>query len=154
MAHLTAKEARSRRPRTCPNWSAGVLHRLAELDSHVQCEIPRPFDFQSVFSVRCSPFCTVELSRLLFRHPQGRALLRWRHPAAAARADLSVMDLLFHRLTTWLAPILVFTMEEVWLERFPGDDSSSIWSTSPDTPDAWRTRRWRRNGHRCAARGA
>jgi isoleucyl-tRNA synthetase len=29
------------------------------------------------------------------------------------------MDLLFERLTTWLAPVLVFTMEDVWLSRFP-----------------------------------
>jgi isoleucyl-tRNA synthetase len=35
-----------------------------------------------------------------------------------------VLDILFHRLTTWLAPVLVFTMEEVWLERFPGEESS------------------------------
>ena len=38
---------------------------------------------------------------------------------AAPPARCSI--LLFHRLTTWLAPVLVFTMEEVWLERFPGD---------------------------------
>jgi isoleucyl-tRNA synthetase len=49
-----------------------------------------------------------------------------------------VLDILFHRLTTWLAPILVFTMEEVWLERFPGDDSSVHLVDIPETPAAWR----------------
>jgi hypothetical protein len=49
-----------------------------------------------------------------------------------------VLDILFHRLTTWLAPILVFTMEEVWLERFPGDDSSVHLQDIPETPAAWR----------------
>jgi isoleucyl-tRNA synthetase len=35
-----------------------------------------------------------------------------------------VIDQLFHCLTTWWAPILVFTMEEVWLQRFPHELSS------------------------------
>ena len=49
-----------------------------------------------------------------------------------------MLDLLFHRLTTWLAPILVFTMEEVWLERFTGEDSSVHLVDIPETPAAWR----------------
>ncbi|MEM9972113.1 MAG: class I tRNA ligase family protein, partial [Pseudomonadota bacterium] len=51
---------------------------------------------------------------------------------------LTVLDILFHRLTTWLAPVLVFTMEEVWLERFPGDDSSVHLRDMPETPQDWR----------------
>ena len=54
------------------------------------------------------------------------------------RAALTVMDALFHRLTTWLAPILVFTMEEVWLNRFPGPDSSVHLVDFPVTPADWR----------------
>jgi hypothetical protein len=54
------------------------------------------------------------------------------------RAARTVLDILFHRLTTWLAPILVFTMEEVWLERFPGEDSSVHLQDIPETPAAWR----------------
>ncbi|MEM6948192.1 MAG: class I tRNA ligase family protein, partial [Pseudomonadota bacterium] len=49
----------------------------------------------------------------------------------------TVLDILFHRLTTWLAPILVFTMEEVWLERFPGEESSVHLVDIPETPAAW-----------------
>jgi len=48
-----------------------------------------------------------------------------------------VLDILFHRLTTWLAPILVFTMEDVWLDRFPGEESSVHLLDFPDTPGAW-----------------
>jgi isoleucyl-tRNA synthetase len=48
-----------------------------------------------------------------------------------------VLDILFHRLTTWLAPILVFTMEEVWLCRYPGDDSSLHLQDFPETPKGW-----------------
>ena len=46
--------------------------------------------------------------------------------------------MLFHRLTTWLAPVLVFTMEEVWLERFPGEASSVHLVDFPETPKDWR----------------
>ena len=54
------------------------------------------------------------------------------------RAARTVLDILFHRLTTWLAPILVFTMEEVWLERNPGEESSVHLVDMPETPVAWR----------------
>ena len=37
-----------------------------------------------------------------------------------------------------VAPVLVFTMEEVWLERFPGDQSSVHLVDFPETPSAWR----------------
>ncbi len=59
-------------------------------------------------------------------------------PSERRRAARTVLDILFHRLTTWLAPILVFTMEEVWLERFPGDDSSIHLQDIPATPADWR----------------
>ena len=42
------------------------------------------------------------------------------------------------RLTAWLAPIMPFTMEEVWLERYPGDDSSVHLVDFPETPASWR----------------
>ena len=35
------------------------------------------------------------------------------------RAYRTVLDLLFHTLVRWLAPVLVFTSEEVWWTRFP-----------------------------------
>ena len=34
------------------------------------------------------------------------------------------MHYIFERLTTWLAPIMCFTMEEVWQARFPSEDKS------------------------------
>ena len=40
------------------------------------------------------------------------------------KATLKVLDILFFRLTTWFSPILPFTMEEVYLERFPGSENS------------------------------
>ncbi|MCU0892623.1 MAG: class I tRNA ligase family protein, partial [Sandarakinorhabdus sp.] len=39
--------------------------------------------------------------------------------APTRRAWRTVLDVTFHALTRWLAPVLVFTAEEVWGTRFP-----------------------------------
>ena len=48
------------------------------------------------------------------------------------------MNEIFLRLTTWLAPIMCFTMEEVWQARFPTEDGSVHLETYPEAPDSWR----------------
>src|SRR5690606_16512450 len=48
------------------------------------------------------------------------------------------LDTLFSTLTAWFAPILCFTMEEVWLSRHPGDQSSVHLRTFPAIPATWR----------------
>jgi isoleucyl-tRNA synthetase len=57
------------------------------------------------------------------------------------------MDLVFERLTIWLAPVLAFTMEEAWGARFPDDGPNSL-RIIPGTPAAWRNdpeaERWER----------
>ncbi len=111
-----------------------VLHRLAELDVIVRDGYDK-YDFQGVFQALFN-FCTVDLSAFYFDirkdalYCDGDTLRR--------RSARTVLDLLFHRLTTWLAPILVFTMEEVWLERYPGEDSSVHLQDFPETPADWR----------------
>ncbi len=39
------------------------------------------------------------------------------------RAYRSVLDILFHALVRWSAPVLVFTAEEVWATRYPDGES-------------------------------
>jgi isoleucyl-tRNA synthetase len=39
------------------------------------------------------------------------------------RAYRTVLDILFHALVRWCAPVLVFTTEEVWGTRYPEDTS-------------------------------
>ncbi|QQA41683.1 isoleucine--tRNA ligase [Pelagovum pacificum] len=117
-----------------PELERWVLHRLAELDDVVR-EGYRTFDFQGMFQALFN-FSTVELSAYYFDirkdalYCDGDTLRR--------RSARTVLDLLFHRLTTWLAPVLVFTMEEVWLERFPGETSSVHLEDMPETPAGWR----------------
>ncbi|MFW8635550.1 isoleucine--tRNA ligase [Cribrihabitans pelagius] len=120
-------------PADMPELERWVLHRLAELDAKV-CKGYREFDFQGVFSAVFN-FATVDLSSFYF--DIRKDALYCDGETLNARAARTVLDILFHRLTTWLAPVLVFTMEEVWLERYPGEDSSVHLQDIPETPSQW-----------------
>ncbi|MDX8347544.1 isoleucine--tRNA ligase [Cognatiyoonia sp. IB215446] len=117
-----------------PELERWVLHRLAELDEVVRDGYAK-YDFQGVFQAIFT-FATVDLSAFYFDirkdalYCDGDTLRR--------RSARTVLDILFHRLTRWLAPMLTFTMEEVWLERFPGDDSSVHLEDFAETPATWR----------------
>jgi len=111
-----------------------ILHRLAELDAQVRKGYAA-FDFQGVFQTLFT-FATSDLSAFYFDIRKD-ALYCDPVDSATRRACLTVMDALFHRLTTWLAPILPFTMEDVWLSRFPTDDESVHLHDFPQTPSAW-----------------
>ncbi|MBK0329181.1 isoleucine--tRNA ligase [Rhodobacteraceae bacterium F11138] len=117
-----------------PELERWVLHRMAELDQTVR-DGYAAFDFQGVFQAVFT-FATVDLSAFYF--DIRKDALYCDGDTARRRGARTVLDLLFHRLTTWLAPILVFTMEEVWLERYPGDDSSVHLTDMPQTPADWR----------------
>jgi len=114
-------EAERVAPEDMPELEQWMLHRLAELD-HVVRKGYTAYDFQGVFQALFT-FATVDLSAFYFDIRKD-ALYCDATSGATRRAARSVLDLLFHRLTTWLAPILVFTMEDVWLSRFPGEASS------------------------------
>ncbi len=120
-------------PADMPELERWVLHRLAELDVKVR-EGYAAYDFQGVFQAVFT-FATVDLSAFYFDirkdalYCDGDTLRR--------RAARTVLDILFHRITKWLAPMLTFTMEEVWLERFPGDESSVHLEDFVETPSAW-----------------
>ncbi|RKF16305.1 isoleucine--tRNA ligase [Roseovarius spongiae] len=117
-----------------PELERWVLHRLAELDARVR-EGYAAYDFQGVFQTLFN-FCTLDLSAFYF--DIRKDVLYCDGDSPERRAARTVLDLLFHRLTTWLAPVLTFTMEEVWLERFPGADSSVHLQDMPATPQDWR----------------
>jgi len=116
-----------------PELEQWVLHRLAELD-HVVREGYKSFDFNGVWQAIFN-FATVDLSSFYFDIRKDALYCDGDTPNA--RAARTVLDILFHRLTTWLAPVLVFTMEEIWLERYPGDDSSIHLTDMPETPRDW-----------------
>ena len=122
-------------PAEMPELERWVLHRVAELDEQVRSGYAG-FDFQGTLQALFN-FATVELSSFYFDIRKD-VLYCDAADSLARRSTRTVLDILFHRLTTWLAPILVFTMEEVWLERFPGEANSVHLVDFPQTPAAWR----------------
>ncbi len=122
-------------PADCPELERWVLHRLAELDAEVR-EGYRRYDFQDVYQ-RLFQFCTTDLSAYWFDIRKD-ALYCDAEDSPRRRACLHVMAQVFARLTTWLAPILPFTMEEVWLTRHPGEEESVHLHDFPATPPEWR----------------
>ena len=118
-----------------PELERWILHRLAELDGEVR-ERYAAYDYQGVYQ-RLFAFCTSDLSAFWF---DIRKDALYCDPVSSTRrkACLWAMHQVFQRLTTWLAPILVFTMEEVWLNRWPGEENSVHLEDFPATPADWR----------------
>lgn len=116
-----------------PELEQWVLHRLAELDATVRKGYAA-YDFQGVFRA-VFDFATLDLSAFYF--DIRKDALYCDGDTARRRAARTVLELLFERLTRWLAPILCFTMEEVWLERHPGPVSSVHLQDFADTPTDW-----------------
>jgi isoleucyl-tRNA synthetase len=111
-----------------------VLHRLWQLDEQVRAAY-EAYRFQDVWR-HILDFCTLELSSLYFDIRKD-SLYCDRPDALRRRAARTVMDLVFERLTIWLAPLAPFTMEEAWTTRFPDADSNNL-RVFPDTPETWR----------------
>jgi isoleucyl-tRNA synthetase len=111
-----------------------ILHRLWELDGEVRGAY-EAYDFTDVVR-RLSDFCSNDLSALFFDIRRD-VLYCDRPDSPRRRACRTVMDLVFERLTIWLAPIIPFTMEEAWEARFPDADANSL-RTFPRTPGDWR----------------
>ncbi|MDA0654311.1 MAG: isoleucine--tRNA ligase [Proteobacteria bacterium] len=118
-----------------PELERFVLHRVAGLDDLVR-SCCAEYDFHRLF-VALHGFCAVDLSSFYF---DIRKDALYCDPATSRRrrAARTVLAELFSRLTAWLAPILVFTAEEAWLERHPGDDQSVHLRQFPETPGDWR----------------
>jgi isoleucyl-tRNA synthetase len=121
-------------PADMPELERWVLHRLSELDESVRKGYAA-YDFQGVFQALFN-FATTDLSAFYFDIRKDALYCDGDTPRR--RAARTVLEMLFERLTTWLAPVLVFTMEEVWLERHPGETSSVHLQDFPETPASWR----------------
>ena len=117
-----------------PELEKWVLHRLAELDVIVRDGYDE-FSFQMVFQ-QIFNFCTIDLSSFYFDIRKD-PLYCDEVGSKLRRSVRTVLDIVFYRLTTWLAPILAFTTEEVWLERFSNPDTSIHLEDIPVTPKEW-----------------
>ena len=123
-------------PADMPELERWVLHRLWELDALVRrsCEA---FDFHRIYTALHN-FCAIDLSALYFDIRKD-SLYCDRIDAPRRRAVRTVLDQLFSCLTAWLAPITAFTAEEAWLQRHPGDETTSVHLRRfPEIPESWR----------------
>ncbi len=118
-----------------PELEQWILHRLCELDENVRAKF-NSYAFSDALSEMFN-FCTHDLSALYFDIRKDTLYCDAEH-SHDRKAALYVIEQVYDRLTLWLAPILSFTMEEVWLERYPGADSSVHLKDFIDTPKAWR----------------
>ena len=94
------------------------------------------YDYKRVVAA-LSQFMNVDLSAFYFDIRKD-ALYCDPISSVKRKSSLTVLDQVFDCLTAWLAPILVFTMEECWLERHPGDAESVHLRQFPDVPAPWR----------------
>jgi isoleucyl-tRNA synthetase len=92
------------------------------------------YDFNRVFTTVFN-FATTDLSAFYFDIRKD-VLYCDKQMSLRRRAARSVIDALFTRIVTWLAPVLCFTMEEAWTTRHGREDSVHL-QTFPDTPKEW-----------------
>ncbi|CAM5771131.1 isoleucine--tRNA ligase [Bosea minatitlanensis] len=136
LAHFS-EEIRVSDPQTMPELERLMLHRLAELGPQVM-EAYRTYDYKKVVFL-LSQFMNTELSAFYF-DVRKDALYCDPQSSHVRRSALTVVDHLFRCLTTWLAPILVFTAEEAWLERYPqvkAEDGSVHLELFVEAPESW-----------------
>ena len=111
-----------------------MLHRLAELGDEVSAAYEN-FDYKRVVA-RVSAFMNADLSAFYFDIRKD-ALYCDPPSSMRRRTALAVIEHTFRCVTTWLAPILSFTTEEAWLDRYP--DAVSVHLEVLAQPDpAWR----------------
>jgi isoleucyl-tRNA synthetase len=126
-----------------PELERVILHRLAELDGEIRRAYAE-FDYARVVSL-LSTFMTGDLSAFYF---DIRKDVLYCDPISSRtrRAALAVIEQTFRCATVWIAPILSFTAEEAWLERYPSEDGSVHLETFPELPVDWRdevlAKRW------------
>ncbi len=111
-----------------------MLHRLAELDEVVRKGYDA-FDFKRVTRTLID-FMVVELSAFYF-DVRKDALYCDAPSSLKRKAALVVVRRLFDNLVKWLAPMLPFTTEEAWLDRYPAAVSVHLEQFS-DIPPEWR----------------
>jgi isoleucyl-tRNA synthetase len=128
-----------------PELERYMLYRLAELDEVVRAGY-HAFDFKRIFHALLN-FCVNDLSAFYFDIRKD-VLYCDPYDSLTRRAALTVLDQVFAALTAWLAPMLAFTMEEAWLNRFPDEQGSVHLRQFPDVPPAWRdealAEKWRK----------
>jgi isoleucyl-tRNA synthetase len=117
-----------------PELERFALHRLWQLDGDLRLAVAE-FDFNAYVRA-LTEFCNEDLSAFFFDIRKD-SLYCDAPSDPKRRAYRTVLDVLFHALVRYAAPVLVFTAEEVWTTRFP-DRGSVHLGTLRDLPAEWR----------------
>ncbi len=101
-----------------PELEVYILALLAELDGKLRAAI-ETYDFDAYIRSLVD-FCNEDLSAFFFDIRKD-ALYCDGPDSTRRNAYRTVLDILFHSLVRYAAPVLVFTAEEVWTTRYPAD---------------------------------
>ncbi len=115
-----------------------ILHRLAEMDGVIR-QAYADFDYKKIVATVLQ-FTSADLSAFYFDMRKD-ALYCDPLSSTKRRGALEAIDHAFRALALWLAPILPFTTEEAWLERYPAirEAGGSIHlELLPEIPESWR----------------
>jgi isoleucyl-tRNA synthetase len=124
-----------------PELERYVLHRLWQLDGDLRVAVAE-FDFNT-YVRRLTDFCNEDLSAFFFDIRKD-SLYCDAPGDPKRRAYRTMLDLLFHALVRYAAPVLVFTAEEVWGTRYPDGGSVHLleWPEMPVFSDEGLAARW------------
>jgi isoleucyl-tRNA synthetase len=104
-----------------PELERYMLALTAELDARLRKAVD-DYDFND-YTRALSDFCNNDLSAFFFDIRKD-SLYCDAPTDPKRRAYRTVLDIMFHALVRWAAPVLVFTSEEVWGTRYP--DAGSV----------------------------
>jgi isoleucyl-tRNA synthetase len=121
-------------PAEMPELERWVLHRLAELDAELR-QAADGFEFNR-YTRLLAGFANDDLSAFFFDIRKD-SLYCDAPSSPKRRAYRTVLDTVFHALVRWLAPVLCFTSEEVWLTRYPDGGSVHLLEW-PEIDAGWR----------------
>lgn len=114
-----------------PELERYVLHLLGKLDVELRAAA-EAYEFNR-YARALTDFANEDLSAFFFDIRKD-SLYCDAADDPKRRAYRTVLDLLFHALVRYAAPILAFTAEEVWQARFPSEDNSVHLLEWPELP--------------------
>jgi isoleucyl-tRNA synthetase len=122
-----------------PELERYILHRLAEVDGELKQHV-NDFAF-GPYMRTLTAFAQEDLSAFFFDIRKD-CLYCDVDPASGKQSEKraayrTVMDILFHALTRYIAPVLVFTAEEIWQNRFPDENDSIHLKLWPEVDAGW-----------------
>ncbi len=126
-------EAERVAPAEMPELERYVLGLTADLDATLRQAVA-DYDF-NLYVRALTDFCNEDLSAFFFDIRKD-CLYCDAPESAKRRAYRTVLDLLFHALIRWAAPVIVFTAEEIWQTRFPESESVHLLEW-PDVDAGW-----------------